>query len=273
MIATARAQSIAPAPGFLAQEWGVVATLWRRDMLRLRRERSRWLGVVLQPLMLWLIIGSGMTGTFTLKGAEGLGYLQYFFPGVLVMIVLFTAIFATISVIEDRQLGFLQGVLVAPGSRASMVLGKVAGVTTLALLQASLFVPLAPLAGYPLGQIAYPTLLMAVVLGCMGLTAIGFSLAWILSSAQAYHAVMSVLLIPLWMLSGAMFPAHGAWIQGIMGVNPMTYAVSAVRHALAPASVNPGPGLALSLGVLLGFATLALALAILVSRRVGARPT
>ncbi|HIA03644.1 MAG TPA: ABC transporter, partial [Myxococcales bacterium] len=123
----------------MAQEWSTVATLWRRDMLRLWRERSRWFGVILQPLIFWLIMGSGMAQSFKAPESMGVDYLTYTFPGILVMIVLFTSIFATISVIEDRNSGFLQGVLVGPGSRASVVLGVVSGVTTLALVQTTLF--------------------------------------------------------------------------------------------------------------------------------------
>ena len=128
--------------GVLAQEWGVVAALWKRDMWRLWRERSRWVGVVLQPLIFWGILGTGFGDRVQMAGAQQ-DYLAFFFPGIAVMIVLFAALFATISVIEDRQSGFLQGVLVAPGSRAAMVLGKVLGVTSLAMIQVLLFLCIA----------------------------------------------------------------------------------------------------------------------------------
>ena len=106
--------------------------LVRRDVKRFVREKSRVAGALLQPLIFWLVIGSGMSGTFVLPSARGMNYLEYFFPGVLVMVVLFTAIFTTMSVIEDRHSGFLQAVLVAPGSRASVVLGKCLGSATVA---------------------------------------------------------------------------------------------------------------------------------------------
>lgn len=135
-------------PSAMGYEWSTVVTLWKRDMLRLMRERSRWFGVILQPLIFWLIMGSGLARNFQVDGMDGLNYLTYTFPGILVMIILFTTIFATISVVEDRQSGFLQGVMVGPGSRTALVLGKVMGVTTLVLMQVSLFVVLAPWAGY-----------------------------------------------------------------------------------------------------------------------------
>ena len=180
---------------------GMIAALWRRDMLRLKRERSRWLGVVLQPLLFWLLIGSGMASSFRPAVAGDVDYLTFFFPGILVMVVLFTAIFGTISVIEDRQQGFLQGVLVAPGPRWAMVVGKIAGVASLALLQTALLAAMAPLAGYAYAGIDWGLLALVVALTVAGLTAVGFAMAWALSSAQAYPAVMSMILLPLWILS------------------------------------------------------------------------
>ncbi|MBK8480428.1 MAG: ABC transporter permease [Proteobacteria bacterium] len=216
----------------LAEELSVISTLWRRDMLHLLRERSRWLGVVLQPLLFWLLLGSGLSGSFRAPQHGGASYLVYFFPGTIVMVLLFTTIFATISVIEDRQSGFLQGVLVAPGSRAATVLGKTAGVTSLALIQAALLLLLAPLAGYPWAEVRWLPLAAVLVLGSAGLTAINFAMAWLLNSSQGYHALMSVVLLPLWVISGAMFPVPDGWLGVVMRLNPLTYIVAAVRLTL-----------------------------------------
>jgi len=236
-------------------------------MLRLWRERSRWFGVILQPLIFWLIMGSGMANSFQAPAELGIDYLTYTFPGILIMIVLFTSIFATISVIEDRNSGFLQGVLVGPGSRGSVVLGVVSGVTTLALVQTTLFALLAPSTGYPYAGISWPLLFGAVVLSNVGLTALGFAMAWILDSVGAYHAVMSILLLPLWILSGAMFPPQGNWVDWVMMFNPMTYGVTMARHALggvAPESI--GPSLSTSVIVLVGFALVTVAFAVWTTR-------
>lgn len=221
-------------PGRLAQEWGLVSGLWRREMMRLARERMRWAGAVAQPLLFWFIIGSGMAESFSVPGVSGVDSLQYFFPGILVMVVLFTSIFTTISVVEDRQTGFLQGVLVAPGSRFSLVAGKIAGVVTLTLLQCTVFVVLAPFAGFPLAGVSWGALLAVVVLTCVALTALCFVMAWLLSSVQSYHALMSILLIPLWFLSGALFPPPDNWIRHLMVLNPLTYAVDGVRGSFSP---------------------------------------
>ena len=246
----------------LAEELSTIGVLVRRDLTRFAREKSRVVGALIQPLIFWLIIGSGMSGTFVLPGAHGVDYREYFYPGVVVMVVLFSAIFTTMSGIEARPSGFLQAVLVAPGSRVSVVLGKCLGAASVALRQSALFILLAPLAGFELSDIHWPLLLAALALGCFSLCALGFGVAWWLDSTAGYHVVMSVLLLPLWILSGAMFPAPGSgWIAIIERFNPMSYAVSAVRRALYDGGLPEGTGIAassglLELGVLLGFSGL-----------------
>jgi daunorubicin resistance ABC transporter membrane protein len=225
-------------PGILAQEAGMVLCMWRRELLRVRKERARWIGALAQPLLFWLIIGGGLSKSFRIPGAEHVGSLQYFFPGMLVMVLLFTSIFATISVVEDRQQGFLQSVLVAPGTRLAMVAGKVLGVTTLAVVQVVFFLMVAPLAGFPLHGVRWALLAAVSLLACIGLTAMNFTFAWLLNSVQAYHAIMGVLLIPLWFLSGAMFPPPGGFLGALMMLNPLTHAVDGLRQALAPDSLG-----------------------------------
>ncbi len=254
----------------LAADLALIGVLWKRDMIHLLRERSRWLGVVVQPLLFWGLIGSGMAGAFTLTNAGGLSYLEYFFPGVLAMVVLFTAVFATMSVIEDRQQGFLQQVMVVPGSRAALVLGKTAGVTTMALVQSCLCLLAAPLAGLSLAEVAWPALLAVLVLGCVGLTAINFALAWLVDSTAGYHGILSIILLPLWIVSGAMFPAQSAlaWVGPLMQANPMTYLVDGIRHSMYGGQAPIGQAsLGLSLAVLVGFALASIALAVWVVQR------
>ena len=185
------------------------------------------------------------------------GYLEFFYPGILVMIILFTSIFGTISVIEDRQSGFLQGVLVSPGSRISMVIGKISGVVSMTLLQSVLFLCLLPMTDIAATEIHWLTLLLAIILSSASLTAIGISMAWILPSAQAYHGVMSVLLLPLWIISGAMFPPAAGWVETVMWVNPMTYMVDAIRGAMtADATLGVAPGMWVAVAGLHWFSSL-----------------
>ena len=158
--------------------------------------------------MFWLLFGAGLGPSFRLPGgATGDGFVsRIFFPGTLVLILLFTAIFATISIIEDRREGFLQSVLVAPIPRWSMVLGKVLGGTLIAVAQGLLFL----LLGYALGfrsrsarLAAVVALMFVVVAGADGAWA--FVIAWRMDSTQGFHAIMSVFLMPMWLLSGAFF--------------------------------------------------------------------
>lgn len=255
--------------GVLRQEVGLAACLWLKEMLRLHRERTRWAGAVLQPVIFWLIMGTGMAGSFSVPGSP-VGALEFLFPGMLAMIVLFTTLFTTISVIDDRSQGFLQGVLVAPGSRVALVAGKVAGVTTLTLMQAAIFLVLAPLAGYRLAGVRWGALLLVLVVACAGLTAMNFTVAWLLDSVQAYHAIMSVVLIPLWFLSGALFPRPSGWLGVLMALNPVTYAVDGLRSCLVTLPAGfPGASLRTSLFVLVAFAGGALVVALWACRRPG----
>lgn len=256
---------------FNAYDRGTAYALWARDMLRLKKERSRWLGVVAQPLLFWAVIGGGIGRNFSV-GGEPTSYLGFFYPGVLVMVILFTTIFSTISIIEDRQSGFLQGVMIGPGSRASVVAGKVAGVTTLVLMQCALFLLLAPAAGFAWSAIHWPALVAAIVLGCVMLTGITFIMAWALPSSQAYHAIMSVVLIPLWVVSGAMFPAGESWIGRVMHLNPMTWMVNAVRFAVSGGSPGAGSfGAGAAMAILAMLAAVSFFAAVFVAQKTPAR--
>lgn len=199
-----------------------IAALVARDLLRFWREKARVLGFVGSPLLFWLMIGSGF------------GNLAFFFPGTLVLTVMFSAVFSTMSLIEDRREGFLLSMLVSPAPRGAMVLGKVLGSTLLAWIQGVLFLAFVPLTGLRPGLEGFLEASLVVLLIALAFTTFGFVLAWRMESTQGFHAVMNLLLFPLWLASGALFPiatAHG-WMQVLMRVNPVTYMVAAVRWAL-----------------------------------------
>ncbi len=263
-------------PSLLAFDVATVRVLARRDLVRFFRQRSRVVGALAQPLLFWAMMGSGYAPSFRIPGAEQVGYVQYFFPGIVTMTILFTAIFSTMSLIEDRREGFFQAVLAAPGSRASAVLGKVLGGTAIAVVQACAVLLLAPVAGFAATSIVWPLLLAHLLLGSIGLCALGFAFAWWLDSTAAYHAVMSVVLLPLWMLSGAMFPVTSgpSWMRVVAALDPLAYAASGVRRALSggalPSALQTASA-ATELFVALAFAGLALALATWVASRKGAR--
>ncbi len=217
-------------------------TLWWREIARFMRQRSRVTGAFLQPLVFWALLGAGLKASFHPSGMpSGMNYAEYFYPGVIVLVLLFTAIFATISTVEDRREGFLQGVLVAPISRSTVVLGQALGGTTLALMQGVVFLVLAPFAGIRLSPAAAMAAVGMMTLIAFALTSVGLLLAWRIDSTQGFHAIMNLILIPLWLLSGAFFPATGlpGWLRWPMRLNPLTYGMGALRHALYLAD---GPG-------------------------------
>ncbi len=229
-----------------------------RELLRFFRQRSRIVGAIGQPVVFWIVFGAGLGSSFQAPQwasvlERPLTYQEYFLPGIAVLIVLFTAIFATISIIEDRREGFLQGVLVAPASRSAIVAGKVLGGSVLAIIQAALFLCLGPLLYFvglapeipvtvSVQQGLVAGLFLAVV--AIELTSLGFLIAWPMNSTQGFHAVMSVFLLPMWLLSGSFFPgSESGWLTVVIRLNPLTYGVAGLRRLLYSQSLPVGEAL------------------------------
>jgi ABC-2 type transport system permease protein len=207
------------------------ATLWQRELVRFWRQKSRVLGVVASPLVFWLLMGYGSND------------LARYYAGALVLTVMFSAIFSTISIIEDRREGFLLSMMVSPAPRTSMVLGKILGAATLAWIQGLIFLAFAPLAGVRIGPIQVISAAGAIFLVSFTLTGLGFVIAWKMDSTAAFHGIMNLLLVPMWMVSGALFPmatAQGV-IRAIMWVNPLTYSISLLNGLLGLPNASPGP--------------------------------
>jgi ABC-2 type transport system permease protein len=207
------------------------ATLWQRELVRFWRQKSRVLGVVASPLVFWLLMGYGSND------------LARFYAGALVLTVMFSAIFSTISIIEDRREGFLLSMMVSPAPRLSMVLGKILGAATLAWIQGLIFLAFAPLAGVHVGVEQVLLAAGAIFLVSFTLTGLGFVIAWKMDSTAGFHAIMNLLLVPMWMVSGSLFPmatAQGV-IRAIMWVNPLTYSISLLNGLLGLPNASPGP--------------------------------
>jgi len=222
------------------------ATLWQRELVRFWRQKSRVLGVVASPLVFWLIIGYGSND------------LARFYSGSLVLTVMFSAIFSTISIIEDRREGFLLSMMVSPAPRTSLVLGKILGAATLAWIQGLIFLAFAPLAGVSIELIELIPVAAAIFLISFTLTGLGFVIAWKMNSTAAFHGIMNLLLVPMWMVSGSLFPmatAHG-WIRAIMWVNPLTYSIALLNHTLRLPNATPGPTASLVVTALFGLVLL-----------------
>jgi ABC-2 type transport system permease protein len=244
-------------------------SLWWREIVRFYRQKSRVIGVIASPLLFWLVIGSGFGTSFRSSGAGGEHYLNYFFPGALIMIVLFTAIFTMMSVIEDRKEGFLLSVLVAPVSRTVIVLGKVGGGATLATLQGLIFLVLAPALGIRFTSLSLLLTIVVIFLVAFSLTALGFLIAWPMDSTAGFHAVINLFLIPLWLLSGSLFPLSGAsmWIRVLMRINPLTYGTDALRMLLYPGALASDLPLSTNLAVLIAFTLVMFSLCFLIANR------
>ncbi|MGN7613685.1 ABC transporter permease [Magnetococcales bacterium HHB-1] len=211
-----------------------IKTLAFREIIRFFRQPHRVAGSLAQPLIFWIFLGSGFSASFQAPGLKGVNYLEYFFPGVILMLTLFSSIFATITIIEDRNQGLLQEVLVAPISRVAIVFGKVLGAMGVALIQAAPLLIAIPFLGFEISFFSYLLILIGLILAALGFTALGFLIAWKMESTSGYHAIMSIFLMPMWMLSGAIFPLDGApgWLWSIMIINPASHALHLVRLPL-----------------------------------------
>ena len=209
----------------------VALALATREFIRFMRQPQRVLGTVAQPILFWLFLGSGFSASFRAPGMEQGSYLEYFYPGVMLMMMLFASIFSSITIIEDRDAGFLQSVLVAPVSRLAIVLGKVWGGAAIALVQTLIFTLAAPFRGLSVTPGGGALLLLAYLLASTGFAGMGFFFAWGMRSTAGFHAVMMVFLMPLWMLSGALFPITQAplWLKSLMLINPVAHALVLMR--------------------------------------------
>lgn len=265
-------------PAVQPRPWLAAATLCGRELVRFARQKNRVFGAIGQPIIFWLVLGFGLGRSFRLpvEGGESINYLEYFFPGTLVLILLFTSIFATISIIEDRREGFLQSVLVAPLPRWSLVLGKLLGGTLIALVQGMFFLLLGLTLGLEFSPIGLAAIAVFSFVLAFALTAVGFLLAWRLDSTQGFHAIMMVFLMPMWLLSGATFPPDrggsfgSAMLAWLMRLNPLTYGVAGLRRLIywgvseAPLPSDL-PSMATSLIVTVAFAAVTFAICLRVA--------
>lgn len=216
-------------------------TLTRRELVRFLRQPSRIVAAIGTPLIIWIFFGGGFAGSYIRPGAEGPGtsaasYAGFLLPGMASLTVMFSSIFAAISLIEDRHAGFLQSVLVSPAPRWSVIGAKVAGGTILAAAQGFVLLLLAPVLGMHNTFAGFWLAVLALVLISVGINGLGLAAAWRIDSTQGFHGVMNLVLMPMWLLSGSLFPAAGAavWLRVIMWVNPLYWPTAALRHALSP---------------------------------------
>jgi len=204
----------------------------RREVTHFWREQSRVLGFAATPLLFWLVIGAGFSD------------MTFYFPGAVLLSILFTAVLSNISVIDDRREGFLLSVLASPAPRSAFVVGKIAGGALMAAAQGLLFLCAAMFLKPHGAALSLPAAAGALLLTGFAFTALGFWMAWRSRTSQGFHALMNVVLMPLWMISGALFPlerAHG-WLQALMLWNPLRYFLALLERTMTPWSGRPGPG-------------------------------
>lgn len=214
-----------------------IYTIWLRDVLRFLRQPTRIVGSLGGPILYLFVLGGGLASSMGGAGAAagasaaGFDFRQFMFPGILGMTVLFTAMFSAVSIVWDREFGFLKEVMVAPISRVAVALGKVAGGSTVALFQGTIILLLAPLIGVKLtlGQIA--TLIGLMLALAAAMTSMGVLIAARLRSIEGFQFIMQFLLMPLFFLSGALFPLRDVplWMDWLAKGDPVTYGVDALR--------------------------------------------
>ena len=219
-----------------------------REILRYVTERSRIVSSLAMPLLLLVVFGAGFTNVIG-GMAPGIDYIQFMYPGIIAITVLTTSLFAGISVVWDREYGFLREILVAPISRTGIVLGKALGATLQASVQVALMLILAPLLGVHLDLGIILGLIPMVVILSLGLAGLGIMLASFMRSQQGFQTMMQIIIFPLIFLAGVFFPVNDVptWMEVISKVNPLTYGVDAIRQVfLGTQAAAAGLGVTIS---------------------------
>ena len=218
--------------GGLAADARAVRVVWRRELLRFLRNRLRLVTSFVQPVLFLLVLGTGLSSLVASSG--GVDFKTFMFPGILAMTVLFTALFSAISIVWDREFGFLREMLVAPVRRGAIVVGKCAGGATTAVIQGALMLLLAGLVDVPYSPTLFVTLLGEMILVAFALTALGVLVASRMSQIESFQAVIQFLVMPMFFLSGAIFPPSGLpqWLAILTKLDPLSYAVDPMRRAV-----------------------------------------
>jgi len=245
-------------------DWSTIYIIWLRDIIRYVRQRSRLYSSFARPILWLFILGMGLRPSF--QAIQGFNYTQYIFPGIIAMTLIFTSIQSAISIIWDREFGFLKEILVAPVPRTAIALGKAFAGSTLSIIQGTVMLLFAPLVKVPIVWHQILLLIPAMFLISFALTGIGIIIASRMTSFEGFGTIMNFLVMPMFFLSGAMFPVSGlpAWLKTIIYINPLSYGVDLLRRILLGISTFP---IIVDCGFLLAFSTVVIFLAILFFNR------
>ena len=218
----------------LRHDLRAVSIVWRRELIRFRTDRLRAITALVQPFLFLFILGTGLSNLAggSLPHTASFDFKTFIYPGVLAMSVLFTAIFSAASIVWDREFGFLREILVAPVSRAAIVIGKCLGGATIATFQGVIFLCLAWFAHVPYNPVLILSLIGLLLLLSFTLTAFGVMMAARIKQFQAFMALTQMLVLPLFFLSGALYPLTGlpGWLTVLTRLDPLTYVVGPMRH-------------------------------------------
>ncbi|MBV9711358.1 MAG: ABC transporter permease [Ktedonobacteraceae bacterium] len=251
------------APAFFIDPEGI-AMIWRRDMVRLWRQRSRLLGAVARALVWLFALGFGLRGS--LGSIAGFSYEQFVFPGVIAMTVIFSGLQSAISIVYDREFGFLKEVQVAPTPRSTLVIGKCLGGASSSTLQALIILVFAPLASVALNPLNVLATIVATFVTALAIAGLGVVIAMWITDFENFGTLQNFITLPLYMFSGAIFPTRQVppWLHTVLLLNPLSYGVNAIRGVLLGYEIDSVP---FNLAVLLAFTLGMVALAIWMSRR------
>lgn len=217
-------------------ELNALQALWKRELLRFMRAKSRIIGSLGMPLFFLLFLGTGLSSSFS----QG-NYMEFIAPGILGMVLMFSSVASGLTVIMDRQFGFLKEILVAPVSRLCIVMGKTLGGATTAILQAVLIMLLMPFLGVTLNAAGFLTAFVFMILISVAFVGLGLAIASKMEDMHGFQLVMNFLVMPLFFLSGALFPLSNlpGWLKTLTLVDPLTYGVDGLRGALTGTSAMP----------------------------------
>lgn len=217
-----------------------ITTVWQRELIRFSRSKMRVVTSFAQPVLYLFVFGTGL-GSLVGRASVGFDFKMFLFPGVLGMTVLFSAVFSAVSIVWDREFGFLREMLVAPVPRSGIVMGKALGGASVATVQGALILVLAPFAGIRLTPVIVIEALAIMALLAFCLTSLGIVVASRMQRIESFQAVMQFFLMPIFFLSGALFPIGSlpSWLGVLVRINPMTYAVVALRRVMFSADPLP----------------------------------
>jgi len=238
--------------GSLRHDLGAVSIVWRRELIRFRSDRLRAITSLVQPVLFLFVLGTGLSSLAGRGLPSGVDFKTFIYPGVLAMSVLFTAIFSAASIVWDREFGFLREMLVAPVRRWAIVVGKCLGGATVATFQGVIFLALAGVAHVPYDPVLLLILTGELLLLAFTLTAFGVMMAARVKQIQAFMALTQMFVLPLFFLSGALYPLNGlpVWLTVLTRIDPLTYIVAPMRHAVfSHLSISPLALNALSPGI------------------------